>query len=168
MSPKIVELEDLANRCEKLRIAGRKIVATNGCFDLLHVGHVHYLQAARAIGDVLVVGLNGDRSVQQLKGAGRPITTETDRAEILAALECVDLVAIFPQIRATQFIAAVRPAVYVKGGDYSSETLDEQERALLKEIGADIRLIPFEIGYSTSALVEQICKTAVKKPQELR
>jgi rfaE bifunctional protein nucleotidyltransferase chain/domain len=168
MSPKIVDLEELTNRCEELRSAGKKIVATNGCFDLLHVGHVRYLQAARAIGDVLAVGLNGDRSVQQLKGAGRPITTENDRAEILAALESVDLVTIFPQIRATPFIAAVRPAVYVKGGDYSSETLDEQERALLKKIGADIRLIPFEAGYSTSALVEQICETAVKKPQGLR
>jgi D-glycero-beta-D-manno-heptose 1-phosphate adenylyltransferase len=168
MSPKIVELRELSDRCEKLRSAGKKIVATNGCFDLLHVGHVRYLQAARAIGDVLVVGLNGDRSVHQLKGAGRPITTETDRAEILAALDCVDLVTIFPQLRATQFIAAVRPAVYVKGGDYTSETLDEQESALLNEIGADIRLIPFETGYSTSALVEQICGTAVDKDKGLR
>jgi rfaE bifunctional protein nucleotidyltransferase chain/domain len=168
MSPKIVKLEQLSNDCDKLRSDGKKIVATNGCFDLLHVGHVHYLQAARAIGDVLAVGLNGDRSVHELKGAGRPITTETDRAEILAALECVDLVTIFPQNRATQFIAAVRPAVYVKGGDYSSETLDEQERTLLDEIGADIRLIPFETGYSTSALVEQICGPAVKKDQGLR
>ena len=77
MSPKIVELEELSDRCEKLRSAGKKIVATNGCFDLLHVGHVRYLQAARALGDVLVVGLNGDRSVIELKGAGRPITTQT-------------------------------------------------------------------------------------------
>lgn len=168
MSPKTVELEELSNRCEKLRSAGKKIVATNGCFDLLHVGHVRYLQAARAIGDVLAVGLNGDRSVRQLKGAGRPITTETDRAEILAALECVDLVTIFPQTRATQFIAAVRPAVYVKGGDYTSETLDEEERALLNQIGADIRLIPFETGYSTSALIGQICGTGVDKDEGLR
>jgi D-glycero-beta-D-manno-heptose 1-phosphate adenylyltransferase len=168
MSPKIVELKELSNRCEKLRGAGKKIVATNGCFDLLHVGHVRYLQAARAIGDVLAVGLNGDRSVHQLKGAGRPITTETDRAEILAALECVDLVTIFPEIRATQFIAAVRPAIYVKGGDYTSETLDEQEGGLLNEIGADIRLIPFETGYSTSSLVERICGTPVEKDKRPR
>jgi D-glycero-beta-D-manno-heptose 1-phosphate adenylyltransferase len=168
MSSKIVKLEELSNRCEKLRRAGRKIVATNGCFDLLHLGHVRYLRAARTFGDVLAVGLNSDRSVHQLKGAGRPITTATDRAEILAALECVDLVTTFPQVRATQFIAAVRPAVYVKGGDYSPETLNEQERALLSEIGADIRLIPFETGYSTSALVEQICGTAVDKDKGLR
>jgi D-glycero-beta-D-manno-heptose 1-phosphate adenylyltransferase len=158
MSPKIVELKDLSDRCEKLRSIGKKIVATNGCFDLLHVGHVRYLQAARALGDLLVVGLNGDRSVHELKGAGRPITTQSDRAEILAALACVDLVTIFPEIRATKFLAAVRPAVYVKGGDYTSETLDEEERTLLKEIEAGIRLIPFEAGYSTSGLIEQICK----------
>ena len=197
MSPKIVELEDLSNRCEKLRSAGKKIVATNGCFDLLHVGHVRYLQAARALGDLLVVGLNGDRSVIELKGAGRPITTQRDRAEILAALECVDLVTVFPELRATKFLAAVRPAVYVKGGDYiphtlddelsfnfelnqakfssfhsnnyslqlqkksgdyTPRTLDEEELAILKEIEAAIRLIPFEAGYSTSGLIEQICK----------
>ena len=158
MSPKIVELEDLSDRCEKLRSAGKKIVATNGCFDLLHVGHVRYLQAARALGDLLVVGLNGDRSVRDLKGAGRPITAQSDRAEILAALECVDLITIFPEIRATEFLVTVRPAVYVKGGDYSSETLDEKERAILKEIGAEIRLIPFETGYSTSRLIDRICK----------
>jgi rfaE bifunctional protein nucleotidyltransferase chain/domain len=158
MSPKIVDLEELSDHCEKLRAAGRKLVATNGCFDLLHIGHVRYLQAARALGDFLAVGLNGDLSVRELKGSGRPITREPDRAEILAALQCVDLVTIFPQIRATRFIAAVRPAIYVKGGDYSSETLDEEERAVLKEIGAEIRLIPFEAGYSTSRLIEQICK----------
>ena len=159
MSPKIVELEDLSDRCEKLQSAGKKIVATNGCFDLLHVGHVRYLQAARALGDLLVVGLNGDGSTHELKGAGRPITTQSDRAEILAALACVDMVTIFPEIRATKFLAAVRPAVYVKGGDYTSETLDEQERATLKEIEAAIRLIPFETGYSTSELIAQICKS---------
>jgi D-glycero-beta-D-manno-heptose 1-phosphate adenylyltransferase len=158
MSPKIIEPEELSDVCEKLRLAGKKIVATNGCFDLLHVAHVRYLQAARALGDVLVVGLNGDRSVIQLKGAGRPITTERDRAEILAALACVDLVTVFPELRATKFLAAVRPAVYVKGGDYTPRTLDKEELAVLKEIEAAIRLIPFEAGYSTSRLIEQICK----------
>ena len=158
MSSKIVEFEELSDRCEKLRSAGKKIVATNGCFDLLHVGHVRYLQAARALGDLLVVGLNGDRSVLELKGAGRPITTQHDRAEILAALECVDLVTVFPELRATKFLAAVRPAVYVKGGDYTPRTLDEEEVVILKEIEASIRIIPFEAGYSTSGLIEQICK----------
>lgn len=159
MSAKIVELEELFSRCEKLRSAGKKIAATNGCFDLLHVGHVRYLQAARGLGDLLIVGLNDDRSVHRLKGAGRPITTQRDRAEILAALDCVDLVTIFPELRATKFLGAVRPSVYVKGGDYTSETLDEEERATLTEIGTAIRLIPFETGYSTSGLIEQICKS---------
>ena len=107
MSPKIVEIEELSDRCEKLRSTGKKIVATNGCFDLLHVGHVRYLQAARALGDLLVVGLNGDGSIHELKGAGRPITAQSDRAEILAALACVDLVTIFPEIRATKYRKSV-------------------------------------------------------------
>jgi rfaE bifunctional protein nucleotidyltransferase chain/domain len=145
MSAKIVGLEELSKRSQQLRAAGKKLVATNGCFDLLHVGHVRYLQAARAVGDLLAVGLNGDRSVRE-------------RAEILAALRCVDLVTIFPEMRATQFIEASHPAIYVKGGDYSPETLNEEERALLDEIGAEIRFIPFEAGYSTSRLLEQICK----------
>lgn len=156
MSGKIVDLKELSDRCEKLRSAGKKIVATNGCFDLLHVGHVRYLQAARALGDILIVGLNGDRSVHALKGPGRPITPERDRAEILAALACVDLVTIFPEIRATKFLAAVRPAIYVKGGDYTSETLDEEERKILKDLEVAIRIIPFEAGYSTSGMIEQI------------
>jgi D-glycero-beta-D-manno-heptose 1-phosphate adenylyltransferase len=159
MKAKIIGMDELAERAKELRAAGKKLVATNGCFDLLHVGHVRYLQVARALGDLLAVGLNGDRSVRQLKGSGRPITSENDRAEVLAALQCVDLVTIFPEMRATQFIAASKPAIYVKGGDYSSETLDEEERAVLKEIGAEIRIIPFEAGYSTSRLLEQICKT---------
>ncbi len=158
MKAKIVDLEELSDRSENLRAAGKKLVATNGCFDLLHVGHVRYLRAARALGDLLAVGLNSDRSVRELKGSGRPIMTEIDRAEILAALECVDLVTIFPEMRATRFLAAARPAIYVKGGDYSSETLNEEERAALKEIGAEIRLIPFEAGHSTSRLIEQIRK----------
>jgi len=159
MSAKILGLEELLKRSKQLRAAGKKLVATNGCFDLLHVGHVRYLQAARALGDLLAVGLNGDRSVRDLKGKGRPVTGERDRAEVLAALQCVDLVTIFPEMRATQFIGASHPAIYVKGGDYSSETLNEEEHALLKEIGAKIRFIPFEAGYSTSRLLEQICKS---------
>jgi rfaE bifunctional protein nucleotidyltransferase chain/domain len=158
MSAKIVGLEELSERSKQLRASGKKLVATNGCFDLLHVGHVRYLQAARALGDLLAVGLNGDRSVRELKGEGRPIVAEHDRAEILAALQYVDLVTIFPEMRATQFIAASHPAIYVKGGDYTSETLNEEERALLKQIGAEIRFIPLEPGYSTSRLLEKICK----------
>src|SRR5256886_3764808 len=159
MSLKVIDLMDVPKRCEELRGNGKKLVATNGCFDLLHVGHVRYLQAARALGDFLAVGLNGDRSVRELKGSGRPIAAESDRAELLAGLQCVDMVTVFQVIRATQFILAIKPAIYVKGGDYTAETLDEEERAVLKEIGAEIRLVPFEAGYSTSGLIEQICKS---------
>src|SRR6266545_755861 len=98
MQTKIIGINELAQRARELRAAGKKLVVTNGCFDLLHVGHVRYLQAARGLGDALAVGLNGDRSVRELKGSGRPITTERDRAEVLAALQCVDLVTIFPEM----------------------------------------------------------------------
>src|SRR2546428_3910252 len=103
MSPKIVDLEELSDRCEKLRAAGKKLVATNGCFDLLHVGHVRYLRRARSLGDILIVGVNADASVRALKGEGRPVNGERDRTELLAALEMVDLVTIFPETRATRF-----------------------------------------------------------------
>ena len=122
----------------------------------MHVGHVRYLQAARALGDALAVGVNGDVSVRELKGEGRPLNREHDRAEVLAALSCVDYVAVFPEVRATQFLGQVRPAIYVKGGDYKPETLNAEERAALQEAGAEIRIIPFERGYSTSALIERM------------
>jgi rfaE bifunctional protein nucleotidyltransferase chain/domain len=114
------------------------------------------LKAARALGDVLVVGLNGDQSVRELKGAGRPINGENERAELVAALESVDLVAIFPELRATQFLESAAPDVYVKGGDYSSETLNPEERAALQKIGSKIEIVPFEKGYSTSGLLEKL------------
>src|SRR6058998_1958640 len=119
MSEKIVDQDRLASIAEALRKQGRKLVLTNGCFDLLHVGHVRYLQAARALGDALVVAINGDESVRALKGQGRPLNRAQDRAEVTAALECVDRVVIFPEVRATGLIEKVRPAIYVKGGDYT-------------------------------------------------
>jgi rfaE bifunctional protein nucleotidyltransferase chain/domain len=158
MNQKIIDMNELAQRARELRAVGKKLVATNGCFDLLHVGHVCYLQATRRLGDVLAVGLNGDRSVRELKGSGRPVNNEGDRAEMLAALECVDFVTIFPEMRATKFILAAQPAIYAKGGDYTSETLNAEERAALQEVGAEIRIIPFEKGYSTSLLIEQLRK----------
>src|SRR2546423_5461277 len=153
---KVVLLDELEKRVADFRRGGKQIVATNGCFDLLHAGHVRYLKAARALGDVLVIGLNGDKSVHELKGPGRPINTETDRAEVLAALESVDLVAVFPELRATRFIELVRPDVYVKGGDYSSDTLNSEERTVLEKIGAKIEIVPFEQGYSTSTLINNL------------
>jgi len=159
MNAKIIEMDELAERARHLRSAGKKLVATNGCFDLLHVGHVRYLRAARALGDALAVGLNGDQSVRELKGIGRPVNNESDRAEVLAALECVDFVTIFPEKHATRFIEAARPAIYVKGGDYSSDTLNAEEQALLREIGAAVRILPFVPGYSTSELLGKLRQT---------
>ena len=153
---KIVALNELAKRVKELRAGGKKVVATNGCFDLLHLGHVRYLETARALGDILVVGLNSDQSVRELKGPDRPVNNENDRAEIIAALESVDLVAIFPELRATRFIELAMPDVYVKGGDYNSETLNSEERAALQKIGSKIDLVPFEKGYSTSGLLEKL------------
>src|SRR3954466_3807330 len=117
MKEKIVSAERAVAIANELRANNRKLVFTNGCFDLLHVGHVRYLAAARALGDALVVAINGDASVRALKGAGRPINREADRAEVLAALESVSYVVLFGEVRATQLLKKVRPAIYVKGGD---------------------------------------------------
>ena len=156
MNPKILTLDALAQKAEELRARGTKLVATNGCFDLLHVGHVRYLQSARQLGDALVVGVNGDASVRALKGEARPINRESDRAEVLAALECVDFVAIFPDVRATEFLRCAHPAIYAKGGDYKPETLNPEERGALEQMQTEIRIVPFETGYSTSGLLERM------------
>ena len=133
-----------------------KIVATNGCFDLLHVGHVRFLQAARALGDLLIAGLNGDESTRQLKGPGRPVNNERDRAEVIAALACVDLVSIFPQIRATEFLRTAQPSIYVKGGDYNADTLNQEERQMVERSGGKIVIVPLVPGKSTTALLKRI------------
>ncbi len=156
MNRKILTLDQLAAESARLRSEQKRVVATNGCFDILHVGHVRYLATARKLGDVLIVGLNGDDSVRQLKGEGRPVTREQDRAEVLAALESVDYVTIFLEKRATNFLRAAHPAVYAKGGDYTADTLDSEERKILDEFGAKIEIIPFEHGYSTSELLTRI------------
>lgn len=153
---KILSLENLAKRADELRRENHKLVLTNGCFDLLHAGHVRHLQQARELGDFLAVGVNGDDSVKALKGNGRPINSEEDRAEVLAALQCVDFVTIFPAMRATGVIEAVRPAIYVKGGDYSSEDLNAEELASLKRVGAEIKILPLVPGKSTSQLIERM------------
>jgi len=156
VNSKILTLDQLAAESGRLRSESQRVVATNGCFDILHVGHVRYLAAAQKLGDVLVVGLNGDDSVRQLKGEGRPVNRERDRAEVLAALESVDYVTIFPEKRAKNFLRAAAPAVYAKGGDYTADTLDPEERAVLDEFGTRIEIIPFEKGYSTSELLTRI------------
>jgi len=136
------------------RHPGRTIVFTNGCFDILHAGHVRYLAAAKQLGDILVVGLNGDESVRELKGEGRPLNPQEDRAEVMAALEAVDYVIIFSEKRADHLLRQVRPGVYAKGGDYTVNSLDPDEVVALQEIGAKIEILPWVPGRSTSKLVE--------------
>ena len=153
---KILTLDEVAAHRAILRREGRKVVATNGCFDLLHVGHLRYLTEARGFGDFLWVGLNGDASVRELKGPGRPLVPESDRAELLAAWRVVDAVTIFPEVRATAFLRAVQPDVYVKGGDYTAESLDAGEAAVLRECGAKIEIVRLVPGKSTSNLVKKM------------
>lgn len=141
---------------DRLDREGRKLVFTNGCFDLLHVGHVRYLREARALGDALVVALNGDASVRELKGEGRPVNRAGDRAEILCALECVDRVVVFDEKRATRLIEGIRPHVYAKGGDYTPESLNLEERAALQVAGSEIQILSLVPGQSTSATLKRM------------
>ena len=139
---------------EKLRRSGKKIVFTNGCFDLLHAGHVRYLREAKAAGDVLVIGLNSDRSVRGLKGPGRPLVPEGERAELLAALEMVDYVVIFDRPTPGELIAEISPDVLVKGGDWKRDQIagaDEVEAA-----GGRVLIVPLVPGRSTSGLIDKI------------
>lgn len=153
---KIVDARGLAAAREQLAKAGKRLVLTNGCFDLLHVGHVRYLEAARQRGDALAVALNSDVSVRALKGEHRPLNSQDDRAEILAALTCVDYVTIFEDERITNLVEQVRPMVYAKGGDYRLETLNPGERAALERGGAEIFFVPIVPGRSTTRLVDAI------------
>jgi rfaE bifunctional protein nucleotidyltransferase chain/domain len=153
---RIVTAEELARLRDEADRAGRRLVFTNGCFDLLHAGHVRYLQQARELGDALAVGLNSDRSVRELKGEGRPINRQDDRAEVLAALGCVDYVVIFDGKRATDVLRTVRPHVYAKGGDYTPDSLDPEERAALAEAGSGIKILPLVPGRSTTSVVERL------------
>jgi rfaE bifunctional protein nucleotidyltransferase chain/domain len=129
---------------------------TNGCFDMLHVGHVRCLQAARALGDALIVVVNTDAAVRVLKGEGRPVQTCEDRAEILRALRCVDGIHVTDQTCLALIIRAIRPAIWAKGGDYTLETLDQGEVAAAREVGAEIVLLPKFDGPSTTAIVKKM------------
>lgn len=143
---------------ENLRREGRKLVVTNGCFDLLHVGHVSYLQQARAQGDALLVGITSDSNVRQLKGQNRPVNCEEDRAAVLAALESVSGVFVFPELDARRFLEKVRPDVYVKGGDYTIDTINQDERRLLDSMGVKIVILGVVPGKSTTSTLEKISR----------
>ena len=141
-----------------MRASGKRLVVTNGCFDLLHLGHVTYLETARSQGDALLVGVNSDDAVRQLKGPDRPVTPEADRAAVLAALESVDGVCIFAESTATRFLAAAQPDIYVKGGDYTLDTLNQEERRTVERAGGRIVIIPFVPGRSTTATLKKIMR----------
>jgi D-glycero-beta-D-manno-heptose 1-phosphate adenylyltransferase len=139
---------------ERLRSAARRVVFTNGVFDLLHLGHLRYLQQARALGDALIVGLNSDRSVRANKGPARPVTPEAERAEILAALACVDGVVVFDQETPHELIAALQPDVLVKGADWAEDAI--VGRDIVEARGGRVVRVPLEAGHSTSAIIEKI------------
>jgi rfaE bifunctional protein nucleotidyltransferase chain/domain len=149
-------LGQLVETRRKLKDQGKKVVLTNGCFDLLHIGHLAYLQAAKQLGDILWIGLNGSQSIRALKGPSRPILNDRERALMLAGLRCVDAIFIFDTLRLTKEILAIQPDIYTKAGDYSPETLDPQEYAALKQVGAVIHFLPFIKGYSSTQLIKKI------------
>jgi len=151
---KILSAAAMRAERDRLHAEGKKLVFTNGCFDILHAGHVRYLTAAEAMGDFLVIGLNSDASVRRLKGEGRPIVSEADRAEVLDALRAVDIVTIFDEPTAEELVRLVRPNVYVKGGDYSLDTLPEAK--IVQAAGGRVEFIPFLEGHSTTGVIERI------------
>jgi D-beta-D-heptose 7-phosphate kinase/D-beta-D-heptose 1-phosphate adenosyltransferase len=150
----VVSTEELIKIRRQAGREGRRVIFTNGCFDLIHRGHVEYLGQARAMGDILVVGLNSDRSVRQLKGQGRPLTPQDDRAQVLAALEMVDYVCLFDEQTPARLISAVLPDVLVKGGDYRPDEIVGRET--VEEAGGKVVVVPLTEGFSTKGLIEKI------------
>ena len=150
----LIPAERIEDFCAALREAGQQVVFTNGCFDILHAGHVRYLNEARAQGDCLVLGLNSDESVRRLKGPERPINSELDRAEVVGALKSVDYVVLFGEQTAESLIAKVRPAVYVKGGDYTLDTLPEAK--IVQSYGGRVHFVKIVEGRSTTNVIKKI------------
>lgn len=152
----LIEKENLSDLIKKLRSENKKIVTTNGCFDLLHVGHVRYLQKSKSFGDILIVMLNSDMSVKRLKGDSRPLNNEQDRAEILCALSCVDYVVIFEEDTPRDLLDIIKPDIHTKGGDYTLETLPEADVIIKNNI--KLELITFVEGKSTTNLINKMNK----------
>ncbi len=151
---KVVERKNIAKLVQDLKSQGRTIVTTNGCFDILHVGHVRYLQATKAFADVMIVCLNSDVSVKKIKGPDRPINNENDRAEILCALECVDYVVLFDESSPVDLLCEIKPDVYTKGADYTIETLPEAKPVM--QNGGRVEFISFVEGKSTTNVIKKI------------
>lgn len=161
MKQKIKTRKELLRIIKDLKTKGKRIVFTNGCFDLLHIGHVRYLEKARALGDVLVVGVNSDSSVRKLKGPKRPILPEEERAGILSGLGCVDYITIFREIDPLKLITSLRPDLLVKGGDWTKEQTVGKE--VVERLGGEVVIIPFIKGASTSNLIETILRKYEKR-----
>ena len=153
-------VDEVGRLARLAQLAGKKIVFTNGCFDILHPGHVYCLEQARNLGDVLIVGLNSDSSVTRLKGDGRPVFPEGDRAILLKALRVVDAVVVFQEDTPANLLRTLKPDVYVKGGDYRIEDLPEAE--VVRLIGAKAAVVPFKPGYSTTATVNWLQRTGAR------
>jgi len=156
MADKVRTVDEVAAECAAWRREGKRVVWTNGCFDLFHAGHARALETAKEQGDILVVGLNSDRSVRELKGEGRPLIDEADRAAMVGALEAVDRVVIFDGKRCDAELTALQPAVWTKSGDYSPDSLDPMEREAVLSHGGEIRITPLVPGLSTTLLVKKI------------
>lgn len=157
-SPHLVERDQLTALSKRLKAEGKRIVSTNGCFDILHVGHVRILEQAKQFGDVLVVGINSDASVKELKGPTRPINLEIDRAEVLAALRSVDYVTVFGEQTPVEFLKLLQPDVHVKGADYKPEQL--AETPIVEQFGGRIEILPLVPARSTTATVARIQQSA--------
>ncbi|MBP6822000.1 MAG: D-glycero-beta-D-manno-heptose 1-phosphate adenylyltransferase [Acidobacteria bacterium] len=158
---KALPLDQLRIERERLRQAGKKVVFTNGCFDLLHPGHVRYLQQARALGDALIVALNSDRSVRELKGDKRPILNEAERSEVMAALACVDFVTIFDEPTPLEIISALLPDILVKGGDWGIDSIVGREE--VEAAGGQVMSLAFVDGCSTTDVIERIAQRYGRK-----
>jgi len=159
---RVIEREKLREKVEELKREGRRIVFTNGCFDIIHLGHIRYLREAKSKGDVLIVGLNSDESVRRIKGEKRPLMPEEERAEILASLEMVDFVVLFDELVPDELIKLIRPDVHIKGGDYASpDELPEAE--LVRSLGGEVYIAQGVKGKSTSNLIEVILDRYCKR-----
>lgn len=156
---KIMTLEQVVSWRAVLKAAGKKLVMTNGCFDILHRGHITYLMSARELGDALILAINSDRSVSELKGPSRPVTTENDRAFILSSLVFIDGVVVFDTKRCDGIITTIKPDIYVKGADYNLDTMDAAERNALESVGSKIAFISFVEGYSTTSIINKMNQT---------
>jgi D-beta-D-heptose 7-phosphate kinase/D-beta-D-heptose 1-phosphate adenosyltransferase len=162
MKEKIKESDALLRIVQDLKAKGRKVVFTNGCFDILHVGHIRYLEKAKSLGDVLIVGVNSDRSVRQIKGPQRPILPEEERAEILSGLWCVDHIILFDDPTPLKLITTLLPHILAKGGDWSKETTAGRE--VVEESGGEVVIIPFVQESSSTNIIETVIKRFLKNP----